>query len=63
MGTRAQLVHPSAPLGFSLTRLVGLLLRDVVLTHEESDWFKENADAFWSQYASELRRNYRRRCT
>ena len=37
MGARVQLVHTPPPLGFALTRLVGLLLRDVVLTRDEVD--------------------------
>ena len=31
------MVHTPAPLGFALTGLVGLLLRDVVLTKDEVD--------------------------
>ncbi len=31
------MVHTPASLGFALTRLVGLLLRDVVLTRDEVD--------------------------
>ena len=34
---RIRLVNTPAPLGFALTRLVGLLLRDVVLTRDEVD--------------------------
>ena len=37
MGARVRLVHTPASLGFALTRLVGLLLRDVVLTRDEVD--------------------------
>ena len=35
--TRVRLVHTPPSLGFALTRLVGLLLRDVVLTRDEVD--------------------------
>jgi NADH dehydrogenase len=34
---RVRLVHTPPSLGFGLTRLVGLLLRDVVLTRDEDD--------------------------
>ena len=34
---RVRLVHTPPTLGFGLTRLVGLLLRDVVLTRDEDD--------------------------
>ena len=34
VGARVRLVHTPPSLGFALTRLVGLLLRDVVLTRE-----------------------------
>ncbi len=37
MGARVRLVHTPPPLGCTLTRLVGLLLRDVVLTRDEVD--------------------------
>ena len=37
VGARVRLVHTPPPLGFALTRLVGLLLRDVVLTRDEVD--------------------------
>ena len=37
VGTRVQLVHTPPSLGFALTRLVGLMLRDVVLTRNEVD--------------------------
>ena len=37
VNTRARLVHTPPSLGFALTRLVGLLLRDVVLTCDEVD--------------------------
>ena len=37
VGARIRLVNTPAPLGFALTRLVGLLLRDVVLTRDEVD--------------------------
>ena len=37
MGTRVRLGHTPASLGFALTRLVGQLLRDVVLTLDEVD--------------------------
>ena len=37
VGARVRLVHTPASLGFALTRLVGLLLRDVVLTRDEVD--------------------------
>ena len=37
MGAQIQLVHMPPPLGFALTRLVGLLMRDVVLTRGEVD--------------------------
>ena len=37
VGARVRLVHTPPPLAFSLTRLVGLLLRDVVLTRDEVD--------------------------
>ena len=36
-GARVRLAHTSPSLGFALTRLVGLLLRDVVLTRDEVD--------------------------
>ncbi len=35
VGSRVPLVHTPPSLGFGLTRLVGLLLRDVVLTRDE----------------------------
>ena len=35
VGARVRLVHTPPSLGFTLTRLVGLLLRDVVLTRDE----------------------------
>ena len=35
VGARVLLVHRPSALGFALTRLVGLLLRDVVLTRDE----------------------------
>ena len=37
VGARVRMVHPPPSLGFALTRLVGLLLRDVVLTRDEVD--------------------------
>ena len=37
VGARVRLVHTTPSLGFALTRLVGLLLRDVVLTRDEVD--------------------------
>ena len=37
VSARARLVHTPLPLGFTLIRLVGLLLRDVVLTRDEVD--------------------------
>ena len=37
VGAQIQLVHMPPPLGFALTRLVGLLMRDVVLTRDEVD--------------------------
>ena len=37
VNARARLVHTPPSLGFALTRLVGLLLRDVVLTRDEVD--------------------------
>ena len=37
VGARVRLVHTSPSLGFVLTRLAGLLLRDVVLTRDEVD--------------------------
>ena len=37
VGAPVRLVHTSPSLGFALTRLVGLLLRDVVLTRDEVD--------------------------
>ena len=37
MNARVGRVHTPVPLGFALTRLVGLLLRDVVLTRDEVD--------------------------
>ena len=37
VGALVRLVHTPLLLGFALTRLVGLLLRDVVLTHDEVD--------------------------
>ena len=37
MGARVRLVHTPASPGFALTRLVGLLLRDVVLSRDEVD--------------------------
>ncbi|MCY4653455.1 MAG: epimerase [Dehalococcoidia bacterium] len=37
VGACVRLVNTPAPLGFALTRLVGLLLRDVVLTRDEVD--------------------------
>ena len=37
VGARVRLVHTPASLGFALTRLVGQLLRDVVLTLDEVD--------------------------
>ena len=37
VGARVRLVHTPPSLGFALTRLVGLLLRDVVLTRDEVD--------------------------
>ena len=35
MGVRARLVHTPPSAGLALTRLVGLLMRDVALTHDE----------------------------
>ena len=37
VGSCVRLLHTPSPLGFALTRLVGLLLRDVVLTRDEVD--------------------------
>ena len=37
VGTRVRLVHTPPTLGFALTRLVGLLLRDVVLSKDKVD--------------------------
>ena len=37
VGARVRLVHTPPALGYALTRLVGLLLRDVVLTCDEVD--------------------------
>ena len=37
IGDRARLVHTPPSLGFALTRLIGLLLRDVVLSRDEVD--------------------------
>ena len=37
VGARVRLVHTPPSLGFALTRLAGLLLRDVVLTRDEVD--------------------------
>ena len=37
VGARVRMVHTTPSLGFALTRLVGLLLRDVVLTRDEVD--------------------------
>ena len=37
VGARVRLAHTPASLGFALTRLVGLLLRDVVLSRDEVD--------------------------
>ena len=37
VGARVRLVHTPPSLGFALTWLVGLLLRDVVLTRDEVD--------------------------
>ena len=37
VNVRVRLVHTPPPLGFALTRLVGLLLRDVVLSRDEVD--------------------------
>ena len=37
VGARVRLMHTLTSLGFALTRLVGLLLRDVVLTRDEVD--------------------------
>ncbi len=37
VGAHVRLVHTPASLGFALTRLVGLMLRDVVLTRDEVD--------------------------
>ena len=37
VGARVRLVHTPPTLGFALTRLVGLLLRDVVLSRDEVD--------------------------
>ena len=37
VNARVRLVHTPPSLGFALTRLVGLLLRDVVLTRDEVD--------------------------
>ena len=36
-GVRCRFVHTSASLGLALTRLVGLMLRDVVLSRDEVD--------------------------
>ena len=35
MGVRARFMHTSPSVGFALTRLVGLIMRDVVLTRDE----------------------------
>ena len=37
VGARVRLVHTPPSLGFPLTRLVGLMLREVVLSREEVD--------------------------
>ena len=37
VGARAKLVHTPPSLGFAMTTLVGLLLRDVLLTRDEVD--------------------------
>ena len=37
VGAKVRLVHTPPSLGFAMTRLVGLLLRDVVLTRDEVD--------------------------
>ena len=39
-------MHTPVPLGFGLTRLVGLLLRDVVLTRDEVDGLNGRAADF-----------------
>ena len=41
MGTRVRLVHTQPSLGFALTRMAGLLLRDLVLTRDEVDGLME----------------------
>ena len=35
MGVRARLVHTPPSVGLALTRLIGLLMRDVALTRDE----------------------------
>ena len=42
VGTRSRLVHMPPPLGLALTRLVGLMVRDVVLTRNEVDELMSN---------------------
>ena len=37
VGSCVRLLHTPPPLGFALTRVVGLLLRDLVLTRDEVD--------------------------
>ena len=38
MGVRARFMHTSPSVGLALTRLVGLIMRDVVLTRDEVVW-------------------------
>ena len=37
VGARVRLVHTPSSMGFALTRLVGLLMRDIVLSRDEVD--------------------------
>ncbi len=65
MGVRARLVHTPPPVGLALTRLVGLLMRDVALTRDEVVGLmtglltSEAAPTGTARYVSELLRNWR----
>ncbi len=79
--SRSLRIHLPAGLALQLSRMIGAMLGDVVLTRDEvdglsagllvssatptgwthlKDWLEQNQDTVGKQYASELRRHYRR---
>ncbi|NLI12308.1 NAD(P)H-binding protein [Pelotomaculum propionicicum] len=81
VGSKARIVHIKPVLALFLTRLLGTVIKDVILTRDEvdglmadylissgtptcrtrlSDWLDQNASAVGTDYASELKRHYRK---